>query len=142
MANFLSRFLDRPVLVLPWGHDPPWQLVHETDCARAAQEMLFNDLAGSYNLGADGTVPLSEIVKRAGRPVLRVPRPVMKVLADLAWHLRLRSLSEINGPLVDYLCYVPVLDNSKLKREAGFAFRYTTREALDDWFRSRQAGRG
>jgi UDP-glucose 4-epimerase len=138
MSNFLSRFMDKPILVLPWGHDPPWQVVHEIDCARAAQEMLFNDLSGFYNLGADGTVPLSEILKRCNRPIVRVPRTILKGLAELCWRLGLYSLSEINGPLVDYLCFVPVLDSSRLKREAGFVFRYTTREALDDFFQWRQ----
>ena len=73
MKNFLARFLERPVLFLPWGYDPPWQVVHEVDCARAAQMMLFNGLAGTYNLGAEGSVLLSEIVRHRGKRVVRIP---------------------------------------------------------------------
>jgi hypothetical protein len=47
--------------------------------------------------------------------------------------------SEINGPLVDFLCYPPVPDNARLKRDAGFTFRYTSRQAIDDYFRARGA---
>jgi UDP-glucose 4-epimerase len=138
MNNFISRFLESSVLVVPRGQDPPWQFVHETDCARAAQTMLFNDLSGAYNLGADGTIPLSELVAESGRPAVRVPRLVMRASADLFWYLRLRKLSEINGPLVDFLCHPPVLDNTKLKREAEFTFRYTSREAIQDFFKTRR----
>jgi UDP-glucose 4-epimerase len=134
MNNFISRFMLKPVLLVPRGYNPPWQFVHETDCGRAAQVMLFNDLSGAYNLGADGTIPLLEFLALGRRPMVRVPRWLLKASADFFWFLRLRMLSEIHGPLVDYLCYPPVLDNSKLKREAGFDFRYTSREAIQDFF--------
>lgn len=139
MANFIARTLDKPVLVAAWGHDPAWQVVHEVDCARAAQVMLFNDLRGVYNLGADGTVPFSELARLAGRRLVALPRLLLKGLADACWYLRLTGLSEVHGPLVDYQCYLPVLDNGKIKREAGFTFRYTTREALEEYFRVRAA---
>lgn len=137
MNNFISRFLDKPVLVLPWGHSPPWQFVHERDCARAAQVMLFNDLAGTYNLAADGTVPITEVMRARGRRVFRLPLALLKVSAHLFWSLRLTKISEIHGPLVDFLCYPPVLDNSKIKREAGFTFEYTSREAIEDYLKQR-----
>ncbi|HEX5269287.1 MAG TPA: NAD-dependent epimerase/dehydratase family protein [Gemmataceae bacterium] len=137
MNNFISRFMQKPILLVPRGFDPPWQFVHEVDCARAAQTMLFNDLRGPFNLGADDPRRLSEVLARCGRPIWRVPRRLLRASADLFWYLRVKALSEINGPLVDFLCWPPVLDNGRLKREAGFTFRYTSGEAIDDYFRSR-----
>jgi UDP-glucose 4-epimerase len=142
MNNFISRFMQKPILLVPRGFDPPWQFVHEVDCARAAQAMLFNDLRGAYNLGADAPVRLSEVLARCGRPIWRVPRRLLRASADLFWYLRVQSLSEINGPLVDFLCWPPVLDNSRLKREAGFTFRYTSGEAIDDYFKARSLAAG
>jgi UDP-glucose 4-epimerase len=137
MANFISRSMEKPVVLLPAWHNPPWQFVHEVDCARAAQVMLFNGLSGVYNLGADGTVGLAELLREHNRRVTRVPRLLMKTVADLCWYLGLTRLSEVHGPLVDFMCWVPVLDNSRLKREADFQFRYTSREAIEDYFRAR-----
>lgn len=142
MANFISRYLARSLMLLPRGLDPPFQFVHELDCARAACAMLFNDLSGAYNLGADGTVTLAEVGRRLGRRLVRVPRAIMKAMAELGWRLRLRGLSESNGAVVDFLCYVPVLDNAKIKREAGFSFRYTSSEAINDYLASRNSAVG
>jgi UDP-glucose 4-epimerase len=104
--------------------------------------MLFNDRSGAYNLGADGTVTLAEVGRRLGRRLVRVPRAIMKAMAELGWRLRLRGLSESNGAVVDFLCYVPVLDNAKIKREAGFSFRYTSSEAINDYLASRNSAVG
>jgi UDP-glucose 4-epimerase len=138
MANFISRFLGSPTVVVPKGYDPPWQFVHEVDCARAAQVMLFNDLSGTFNLGADGTVQLYEVMAAGGQKVKRAPLWLLKGFAQLAWTLRLKKLSEINGAQVEYLCHPPVLDNTRLKREAGFAFRYTSREAVEEFLKARR----
>jgi UDP-glucose 4-epimerase len=138
MVNFISRFLGAPVVTVPRGYDPPWQFVHAVDCARAAQVMLFNDVRGTFNLGADGTVPLYDLLAQGGQRVVRLPLWLLRGYANLAWSLRLRKLCEINGAQVDYLCHVPVLDNSKLKREAGFSFRYTSREAIEEFLKARR----
>ena len=138
MSNFISRFLGSPVVVAPRGYNPPWQFVHEVDCARAAQVMLFNDLSGTFNLGADGTVQLYELLAEGTQRVVRFPLWLLKIYANLFWFLRVKRLSEINGPQVDYLCHPPILDNSKLKREAGFAFRFTSREAIEEFLKARR----
>jgi len=129
-GNFISRFFQKPVIILPLGYDPPWQFIHETDCARAFQAALFSERSGTYNLGADEPLRFSEIVAKTGRPVLRLPHGLLKFTTNCAWGLRLKLLTEIPGALIDYLCFPPVLDNDRLKRDLEFEFQYTSREAI------------
>jgi UDP-glucose 4-epimerase len=137
MDNFISRFLERPVWLQPRGHDPYWQYVHETDCARAVAEMLFNELEGSYNLGADNWLRFSEVARIGGRRIVRSPKWLLSASAELFWRLGLRQLSEVNSTHVKYQCHPPVLDNRKLKRDAGFAFTYDSRQAIASFFAGR-----
>ncbi len=131
MDNFISRFLDRPVLIAPRGYDPGFQYVHEIDVARAILALLLGNHAGVFNLGGDNWTPLSEVLQRTGKRVLKVPRRLLKFTTWLAWHLRLRSLTEIPPPLIDYLCFPPIVDASKIKDELGFVFQYNSCEAID-----------
>lgn len=140
--NFISRFFQKPLLILPWGYDPYWQFIHDSDCARAFQTALFAGRSGVFNLGADEPLRFSEIVAKTGKPSIRLPHRLLQFTTNCAWHLRLTSLTEIPGALVDYLCFPPVLDNERLKRELGFEFRYTSREAIFSLIEAQAQARG
>jgi UDP-glucose 4-epimerase len=131
MNNFISRFLEKPVLIAPRGYDPPFQYVHEIDVARAILALLLGDHSGVFNLGGDDWTRLSEVLKKTGRPVVRIPRLLLKLTTALAWQLRLTSLTEIPPALIDYLCFPPIVDNNKIKREVGFSFAYKSSEAIE-----------
>ncbi len=128
--NFITRFFARPFLVLPSGFDPSWQFVHELDCGRAVQAALMSDKSGTYNVGADGSIKLSEVGRQLGKPIVRLPRGVLKSLTNLLWYTRQKWLTEIPGALVDYMCWPPVLCNQRIKDELGFRFEFTSAEAV------------
>ena len=108
------------------GFDPRIQVVHEDDVANALVYVTENDLEGVYNVAADGVLALSEIAGLLGKPFLPFLPPWGTGLALAP----LRRLG-VNVPpeLMNLLRFGRGLDNRKLKA-TGFAYRYTTREAV------------
>ena len=135
MDNFISRFLEKPFLIVPRGFDPPFQYVHEDDVARAIIALLVGAHSGVFNLGGDEVTPLSEILSKTGKPMISVPRWLLKLTTALAWQLRLSALTEIPPALIDYLCFPPTVNNSKVKQEAGFTFAYKSGEAIETFIK-------
>ena len=133
MHNYLSRMMQGPVVFGPWGQDPPMQFIHEDDLARAVVDLLAQGAHGAFNLAPEDTVRFSELVRMTGRPRVRVPAPLLKLLTSVAWKLRLRGLTEVPPGFIDYIRYSWCVDNTRLTREHGFAFRYSTRQALAAW---------
>lgn len=136
--NFMSRSLDAPFLGLIGGSDPPMQLVHEEDAARALFHVYQQGLEGVYNVAADGTMKISEGAKLYGRKVYSLPAAIAYPLNSLLW-----SLGKSEGPSaqLDYLRYPWVVDNRKLKA-TGFQYRYTTLQTFESYLKTRQRRRG
>ncbi|MDT4937478.1 MAG: UDP-glucose 4-epimerase [Pseudonocardiales bacterium] len=131
MPDALRRAIGRVPLVRPVLPDPgtPIQLVHQDDVAEAiALAASGTGPAGAYNLGADGTITISELATALGAIPVRVPRAsavalsatlarLPKVPAAAEWLHALRSST--------------VMDAGKAKRELGWAPRYTSAQTLD-----------
>jgi len=72
-TGFFSRMLGRRLALTPMGHDPPVQLLHPDDLARALVALVESDLVGVVNLVPRSTIPLRRALKTAG--TLRIPFP-------------------------------------------------------------------
>ena len=77
-SNYLR--LDRPVMVM--GFDPMMQMVHEKDVVRAIRLALKPGVRGIFNLRGPGELPLSRIVRAAGRRPRWIPSPVARVASQ------------------------------------------------------------
>ncbi|RMF32903.1 MAG: NAD-dependent epimerase/dehydratase family protein [Chloroflexi bacterium] len=139
--NFLSRFLERPVMFVARGADPPVPLVHEDDVAEAKARLLLEAPAGAYNLSAPNPVRLREASRRAGTRVVALPPGLLYLLAGLAWKLRLRWLSEAPPAMLDYIRYPWTADGRKVTRVTGFRYRYDGPATLEAFLRQRMQGR-
>ncbi|MEM9594102.1 MAG: 1-acyl-sn-glycerol-3-phosphate acyltransferase, partial [Acidobacteriota bacterium] len=106
-GDFWSRRLGRSLATVPWGHDPPLQMVTPEDLAttlRALLEALGDPdrtdvRRATFNLAPDATAPLRRIHALAGVRTVAAPELPRRGLARLAHGLRL-------GPepaLLDYL---------------------------------------
>jgi UDP-glucose 4-epimerase len=133
MTNFISRAFEKPVQILPRGFDPSWQFIHEDDCALAFHELLWSQTSGPFNLAADGVVRLSEVIQQLKKTVIRLPKIFIQTIAEIGWRLGLRGISEAPGVLVNYFCFPPILDTTKLKNTLKTPFRYTSAEAIADF---------
>lgn len=130
VRGYLAKYLSRRVVPTILGFDPLWQLLHEADAVAAFKLAIDRDAPGVFNIVGDGVLPVSTVVKLAGRVALPVPRSVAKTLVGALW---LTQMAEAPAAMLDYLQYLCVADGERARREMGFAPAYTTREALLDF---------
>jgi UDP-glucose 4-epimerase len=118
--------LSLPVVPAILGFDPRWQFIHSDDVVGALAHAARHDLPGIYNAAADGVLALSEIASLLGKPLLPVLPPWGTVFA--AAQLRRLGL-RVPVETLRALRFGQGLDSRRLK-SSGYAFRYTTREAV------------
>jgi UDP-glucose 4-epimerase len=128
--NYVARWLSRRLVPTVMGHDPLVQLVHEVDAVRALKLAIDRDAAGVFNIASRGVVPVSALVKLAGRIALPVPYGVYRRLAGLLW---VAQLSEAPPAFVSALRYLCVVDGAKASEQLGFRARYSTQDAVLDF---------
>jgi UDP-glucose 4-epimerase len=128
--NTLTRYLSHRVVPTVLGFDPLWQFVHEADAVAAFKLAVDRDTPGVFNIVGDGVLPLSTVVKLAGRVALPCPRPVLDYAIGALWF---GQLSEAPPGFLDYLQYLCVADGARALKVMGFAPAYTSREALVDY---------
>jgi len=133
--NPMSRHLEKKVVLLPRS-SAPLQYVHEDDLVEAVRLLLEQEKSGVYNIAADGAISFVEMVRILGNKPLEVPESLMAPLVAVAWTLRIRRLTEFPPTALPMLRYPWIASNQKLKRDTGFQFRFTTREAFEDYARS------
>lgn len=127
--NYISRFWTKfPVVMLLDGKDIPWQFVHEEDVVSLIIRLLERKVPGAFNVAAPDTVKYSEIAGMIGKPALRVPLGLAKVMAGLLWKLR---YLEMPPGALDYTAFPWTVDSGRAERDLGFRYRYSGREALE-----------
>jgi UDP-glucose 4-epimerase len=126
MRGSHMTLLGLPVVPSMLGFDPRQQFIHEEDIVGVLEHSVRQEVPGTLNAAGDGVLPLSEVCSLLGRPMLPLVPPWGTAFAAAqARRLGLRIPVE----LIHQLRYGRGLDNRRLKA-SGYAFRYTTREAL------------
>jgi UDP-glucose 4-epimerase len=134
MDTALSRYLANPVVPTVIGHDPRLQLLHEQDALGALERATMAGKAGTFNIGAQGIIMMSQAIRRAGRIPLPVPRSALWAVDSLR---RATRYTELDREQLDYLSYGRVMDTSRMRHELGYSPKWTTAEAFDDYVRGR-----
>ncbi|MBF0106020.1 MAG: NAD-dependent epimerase/dehydratase family protein [Deltaproteobacteria bacterium] len=125
--SYKTRYLQRSVITTMLGFDPLIQFVHEEDVKNVMQQLVDEDHPGVFNLAGDGVLPLSRVIEICGKVNLRLTQIGFKTMAQLMW---LMDLSPAPASHVDFLRYLCVVDNSKIKKQLHYKPKYTTKEAL------------
>ena len=133
--NPMSRYLRKRIVLMP-KETSPLQYVHEEDLIEAIRTLLEQRKSGVYNIASDGTISFPDMARALGNTPLSIPVSVMSALTAAAWTLRIRLLTEFPPEALAMVMYPWIASNQKLKRETGFRFQYTTREAFEDYARS------
>jgi UDP-glucose 4-epimerase len=128
--NFLTRYLARRVVPIAMGFDPLVQFLHEVDAIAAFKLAIDRDHPGVYNVVGDGVLPLSTVIKIAGRLALPLPHPLAQTMTAALW---LAQIVEAPPTFMHYLRFLCVADGAKAKSSLGFRPAYTTREAVLDF---------
>ncbi|WP_138761120.1 NAD-dependent epimerase/dehydratase family protein [Modestobacter altitudinis] len=132
--SLLSGFLRMPVVPTALGYDARVQLLHEDDAVAVLRQAALGDFVGTVNVGASGTVLLSQAIRRLGRVPLPVPQPAMGTVRKLARRVRLVDGSvEWSPEQMRLLNFGRVVDTRVLREEFGYTPRYSTAEALADY---------
>jgi UDP-glucose 4-epimerase len=130
VSSFVTKFLSRRVVMTMMGFDPLLQLVHEIDAIAAFKLAVDRDVPGTFNIASDGVLPLSTVIKLAGRVAFPVPHPIAEPLVALSW---MAQLSPAPPTFLPYLRFLCVADVGRARDVMGFRPAYTTREALSDF---------
>ena len=134
MDTTLSRYLAGPLVPTMFGRDARLQLLHEQDALGALERGAMAGKAGTFNIGADGIIMLSQAIRRAGRIPLPVPGFGVWALDSLR---RANRYTEINREQFNYLSYGRVMDTTRMRTELGHQPKWSTAEAFDDYVRGR-----
>jgi UDP-glucose 4-epimerase len=130
VQNYITRYLAERYIVTLLGFDPLWQFVHEVDAIAAFKLAIDRPHPGVFNIVGDGVLPLSKVVKLAGRTSLPVFHPVAETMMAAAWAAQ---AAYAPPSFLRYLRYLCIADGERAARDMGFRPAYTTREALLDY---------
>jgi UDP-glucose 4-epimerase len=133
--HLLARHLEAPRLLLVADHEPPLQFVHVDDLAAALHLAVTGDLAGAYNVAADGWLACDELATVLGRRRVTVPETVAFSLTRALWS---KGLGGIPPAALSYLMYPYVVSAARLKA-AGWSPLRSNREGLRE-FAAEHAG--
>lgn len=133
----ITAYLGLPVVPKVAGFDARLQFLHPADAVEALLTVTRTDLPGTYNVGADDVLLLSQVLRRLGRPWVEVPRPAGPLLAGLA---RRVGFTDISDEQLDVLTYGRVMDCSRFAEAAGWTPAYGSVEALADWAQALKPG--
>ncbi|OSC42606.1 SDR family oxidoreductase [Mycobacterium decipiens] len=134
MDSTLSRYFAGPLVPTMFGRDARLQLLHEQDALGALERAAIAGKAGTFNIGADGILMLSQAIRRAGRIPIPVPWFGVWALDSLR---RANHYTEISREQFAYLCYGRVMDTTRMSVELGYQPKWTTAGAFDDYLRGR-----
>lgn len=128
--NQITALFRKPRLLTIAGSDSPFVFIWTGDLARILLRAATDGPAGIYNVAGDGALGMSEIARRLGKPVLRLPAWGIRAALAIAHPLR---LSRYGPEQVRFLQYRPVLANDALKQDFGYVPEKTSAETFELW---------
>ncbi len=130
--NPFSRYFQRKLVIIPRNGEP-FQFVHEDDLIEIIYRLISERRGGVYNVGGDSAVAPEEMVRMMGNIPIRIPYGLLYVLNRVAWLLRLTFLTEFPSPALQMIRYPWIVSSEKLKSEIGYSYKFTSREAFQDF---------
>ena len=133
VSSPLTHYFRLPVVPTVLGYDARLQFLHETDLLGALHHATLGGVHGTFNVGGDGVLMLSQALRRLGRPTVPVPGFALSSLGSLS---RQAGIKGLQAELAGFLTFGRGLDTSRMRSVLGFHPTYTTAEAFADFARS------
>jgi UDP-glucose 4-epimerase len=139
-ANIIGRSADSPLTRLLrqrrpgilMGFDPIFQLIHQEDVVEALAQAVTSKWTGTTNVAAEGSMPLSRLLRLVGKTPLPVFHPL--VYARKGPFRSSKYGASKRQPIGwDYLRYSWVADTTKMRDELSFYPSYTAEEAAREF---------
>lgn len=134
--NQITALFEKSRLLAIRGSESPFVFIWDRDVTGAILHALRTRQAGCYNLAGDGALPLREIARRLGKPLLVLPAALLQAALAVGHALR---ISRYGPEQLDFLRYRPVLLNTALKTDFGYVPAKTSSEAFDAFVAARAA---
>jgi UDP-glucose 4-epimerase len=132
--NQITALFDKPRLLAIRGSESPFVFIWDEDVTGAILHALRTQRAGCFNLAGDGALPLREIARRLGKPVLELPAGLLHTALAVGSTL---GVSRYGPEQLDFLRYRPVLLNTALKEVLGYVPGKTSAQAFDAFVAAR-----
>lgn len=131
--SVFAQHLESPCIVGIREHRPPLQVVHVDDVAAALHLAVTGDLAGAYNVAADGWLSTDELCRVLGKLWVDVPEAFAFPAMQQLWE---RGVWPAPPGMLHYLMHPWVLSTAKL-HAAGWAPTRSNREVLREFVAER-----
>jgi UDP-glucose 4-epimerase len=128
----LTRYFALPVVPTVFGFDPRIQFVHESDGIDLLCRAVVEEHPGTFNIAADGTLLLSQAIRRAGRTSLPIPSIAMSTMGAFFGRT---GLIDFSPEQLRFLLFGRGVDTTRMQAEFGHQMRFGTVEAFDDFVR-------
>lgn len=130
-ALFMGPLIPRRIAanppVMPSAKRLEVQAVHTGDVARAFQMALHQNVHGAFNLAADPVLTDKVLAQLLGAVRIPVPRAVLRLMASIAFHLR---LDRADPGWLDLAFNVPRMSVDRARSELGWRAKIGADEAL------------
>ncbi|HLR95634.1 MAG TPA: NAD-dependent epimerase/dehydratase family protein [Jiangellaceae bacterium] len=142
MGPFLPRRLVQPGLV-PVVPDLPglrFQALHSDDAAEAYVAATVRPVHGAFNVGGDDVLDAEALRQILGaRATVPVHPRLARTALGTLWRLR-----AVPAPpdLLDAFLHLPVMDDSRARRDLGWSPRYTAADTLREFLQGLYDGSG
>jgi len=143
---FAGPLLPNPLLrpglipVTPDTERLRFQAVHSHDVGEGYRLAAINGEArGAFNLAAEPVVDGAAIADLFQARTVRVPRKVLRTVADLSWRLRLQPT---DASWLDLALDSPLMDVSRAREELGWTPKRGATEALGELLAGMRHGEG
>jgi UDP-glucose 4-epimerase len=128
--SLLTHFFRMPVVPTALGYDARVQLLHEDDALAVLTRATTGEFVGTVNVGGNGTLLLSQVIRRLGRVQAPLPSPTLGVVGRLG---RRFGAVDYSPEQMRFLNFGRVVDTTVLRTQFGYVPRYTTAAALADY---------
>jgi UDP-glucose 4-epimerase len=131
--SLMTSFFRMPIVPTALGFDARVQLLHEDDALAVLVRATTGDFVGTVNVGGEGTLLLSQAIRRLGRVQVPLPSPTLGSIGRM-W--RRFGLVDYSPEQMRFLNFGRVVDTTVLRTDFGYTPRYTTEAALADYART------
>ncbi len=121
----LANFLSNPRVPMVLGFDPLFQFMHEDDVAQAVATTLDADTRGVFNVCGPAPLPLSVIIRRAGRSPLSLPEGLLTAAMGRF------GIGTLPKGAIDHIKYPVVIDGSAFREATGFTHEHDEYDTID-----------
>ena len=125
----VETFLSLPFGFSIIGHDCPVQFVHEEDLLDIFKRIFSSpSFSGVYNVAPRDFTTIKEISKRLGKSIVPVPYSALYGLFYVLF--RVKPSMGVSENSVSYLAHPIVVDSTRIQKELGASFKYSSLDAF------------